>query len=93
MQINIDGLPLFKSSSSEFWPILCMLDQTEVKDPFVIGLCFGNGKPFSASSYLKPFVLECEKLQDEGLIFNGTHYHFRLSAIICDAPARAFVKM
>lgn len=37
LQLNVDGLPLFKSSSLQFWPILGML-QEHCKKPFVIAL-------------------------------------------------------
>ena len=36
LQINIDGLPLFKSSSAQFWPILGMLLQSSNNEPFAL---------------------------------------------------------
>ncbi|XP_076342244.1 uncharacterized protein LOC143242660 [Tachypleus tridentatus] len=42
LQINIDGLPLFKSSKLQFWPILGMLDHKGLKQPFLIGLFRGS---------------------------------------------------
>jgi hypothetical protein len=41
LQFNIDGLPLFKSSCTEFWPILCMVKQSSAK-PFLVGLYCGK---------------------------------------------------
>ena len=39
LQINIDGLPLFKSSNKQFWPILAILNGiSHSTGPFVIGL-------------------------------------------------------
>ncbi len=38
LQINIDGLPLFRSSSTQFWPVLGRLISPYVYKPFVIGL-------------------------------------------------------
>lgn len=38
IQINIDGLPSFKSASDQFWSILGMIANLEMKKPFVIGL-------------------------------------------------------
>ena len=29
LQINVDGVPLLKSTSEQFWPILCMIEGTE----------------------------------------------------------------
>ena len=51
LQINTDGLPLYKSSSAQFWPILGLIQNYSVfftktrSDPFVIGLYHGNSKP------------------------------------------------
>ncbi|KAG7459049.1 hypothetical protein MATL_G00227080 [Megalops atlanticus] len=44
LQLNVDGLPLFKSSSLQFWPILGLL-QGVVRKPVVIALFCGNSKP------------------------------------------------
>lgn len=69
-----------------------MLDQNVKKDSFIIGLFCGNQKPGSASDYLEAFVKESKKLQEEAFIYNEVHYNFKISSVICDAPARAFVK-
>ena len=90
MQVNIDGLPLFKSSNMQFWPILGKLDQ--VNDPFIIGLYCGSGKPVSASEYLEQFTHDVVKMQAEGITYNNKHFSFKISAVVCDSPARAFVK-
>ena len=38
LQINIDNLSLFKSSSKQFWPILGRIVESFLSEPFVIGL-------------------------------------------------------
>ena len=91
-QVNIDGLPLFKSSNSQFWPILGMLDNPPIKEPFIIGLLYGSKKPTSASDFLSCFAAEMKELQMNGLTYNGTLHRVSMSVAICDAPARAFVK-
>lgn len=40
LQINIYGVPLFKSSGSQFWPILVKIDAPIVSEPFVVGIFF-----------------------------------------------------
>jgi hypothetical protein len=50
IQLNIDGLPLFKSSSLQFWPILEILKGFNI-EPFVISLFCGHGKPSSLAEY------------------------------------------
>jgi len=41
LQFNFDGLPLFKSSSMELWPILCLITNISCT-PFVVGLYCGS---------------------------------------------------
>ena len=42
--------------------------------------------------YFLPFVDEMEGIAKNGIIINGKTFHVVLDAIICDAPARAFIK-
>lgn len=92
LQINIDGLPLFKSSQMQVWPILCCINQMLPKDPFVIGIFSGKSKPCSLDEYLEMFVDETILLQKNGLSIAGHLYNINIDSFICDAPARAFVK-
>ena len=57
--VNIDGLPLFKSGSTEVWPILGAINRGI---PFVISLWSGNGKPNSVDDFLKEFLSEYNAL-------------------------------
>lgn len=68
LQINIDGLPLFKSSATQFWPILGLVSMPFVTDPFVIGIYCGKEKPNNVNEYLSDFVKEMRMLQE------GSHY-------------------
>lgn len=62
LQINIDGLPLFKSSNMQLWPILGRLVKPSVSRPFVIGLYCGIQKPTNVQEYLEKLVLELQDL-------------------------------
>ena len=55
LQINIDGLSLFKKSSVQLWPILGKVSFE--KEPFVIGIFCGNSKPRDLEEYLADFVV------------------------------------
>jgi hypothetical protein len=44
LQINIDVLPLFKSSNMQLCPVLCLIKQPEVANPFVEGVFCGTSK-------------------------------------------------
>lgn len=86
LQINIDGIPLTKSSSQQFWPILGGI----LDDVFIIGIYFGEGKPSSVNEYLNEF-LKTFKLCADGVLINDQLFTVRISALVCDAPARAYV--
>ncbi|XP_012555203.2 uncharacterized protein LOC101239790 [Hydra vulgaris] len=92
LQINIDGLPLFNSSGVSVWPILCIIKNFSMKEPFVVGIYSGKEKPPSAAEFLEEFVEETKHLVDNGFLFNNKRYSVKIHSFICDAPARAFVK-
>ena len=92
LQINIDGLPLFKSSNKQLWPIQGMIENMPCKSPFIIGLYFGVTKPTDLSAFLNRFVSEMVDLERDGISFQDSHYSVSISAMICDAPARAYLK-
>ena len=56
LQINIDGLPLFKSTNIQFWPILGLLLSVPMKEPVVIGIFCGSKKPYPAEEFLQDFT-------------------------------------
>lgn len=48
LNFNIDGLPLFKSSNVQIWPILCSVERFQ---PFVVAVFCGNEKPNSVRDF------------------------------------------
>lgn len=86
--INIDGLPISKSSKSQVWPILGRFNI----NVFVIGIYWGNSKPNVVSDYFKPFVQETKELYENGITVNGQKILVTIRSFICDSPARAFIK-
>ncbi|KAL7392719.1 hypothetical protein ABVT39_000695 [Epinephelus coioides] len=66
LDINIDGVPLFKSNTKQFW--------------------------FSIFGFGQDFVQELVDLQEKGIDHEGMQFQVKISAFICDSPARAFVK-
>lgn len=57
------------------------------------GVYFGDQKPENAELYMQQFVDELNLiLQNGGLIINGFNLSLRIRCIICDSPARAFLK-
>lgn len=51
LQLNIGGLPLFKSTNDEFWPILGRMENVLDSRPFIIGLFYGESKLSSVNQY------------------------------------------
>lgn len=94
LNINMDGLPIFKSSKKEFWPILCNVFENPCFRPFVIGIYFGIGKPKNFNTYLEDFINEMEVLLRDGIYFqnSGRKFTIKIRCFICDSPARAYIK-
>lgn len=91
ININIDGLPISKSSGSQFWPILSAIVADFYTEPFVIGIYHGNAKPKNVDVFTKPFVEEAKPIRDNGFNINEIIIRIKLNAIICDAPAKSFI--
>lgn len=88
INFNIDGIPLSRSSSSCFWPILA---QTNIsKKILVVGVYHGYGQPRSFNDFLRTFVDELKELTAE-FEFKSKHIQIKIGAFICDTPARAHV--
>jgi len=93
IQFNVDGIPLAKSSSQQFWPILCCVSSIPNSRPFAVGIFFGKSKPTSSKEFLTSFVQETKKILEDGLELSssGKRFKVKIHSIICDAPARAFI--
>lgn len=87
--INIDGLPLAKSSQASLWTILC--SNTVNPLVYLVGAFFGYSKPTDSNAFLQPLVDDLINFINNGYIFAGKTIKIRLFALICDAPAKAFV--
>lgn len=89
LSINIDELPLFKSSSSSLYPILGSIPCS--KEIFVIGCYHGYHKPKNFNDFLKDFVNEVIDLITTGYNCQGKTYNIKIHKLICDVPAKATV--
>lgn len=77
LELNVDGLPIFKSSKKQFWPILGSFGSTV----FIIAIYFGTSKPCSIDSFFKDFISEVNNLSN-----------VRVVRFVCDGPAKSFIK-
>ena len=89
MVCNIDGLPLFKSSGTQLWPILAYFNTFDI---FIIAIHGGDPKPSPLSEFLEHFVNELSNLIQDGFDWNGKHFEVTKKCFLCDALARAFLK-
>ncbi|XP_043468096.1 uncharacterized protein LOC122502220 [Leptopilina heterotoma] len=94
LDINIDGAPLYKSSSKEFWPILCRIHYPDdnVYAPFPVAIYLGTGKPQDLDLFLDEFIDELNNYQKTGIVLGDKLYKIRIKSFILDTPARALVK-
>lgn len=91
--IHIDGIPIYKSSALEFWPILCkVLFDPDIYQPFVAVVYCGRSKPKSVDEFLIQFVIELNQLLNDGISIDGVFYQLKTHVFVCDRPARSYIK-
>ncbi|KAE8741661.1 hypothetical protein FOCC_FOCC012813 [Frankliniella occidentalis] len=90
IDVNGDGLPLFKRSKNKFWVLLGKLAHTK-NHPFIIAIFFGKNNP-TVKELCTNFRDEVLDLEENGYEVNYVPVEFRIRRYICDAPARAKLK-
>jgi hypothetical protein len=72
--ININELPISRSSKSLLWPILIsILNFKElINNVVTVGIYHGDKKPNSVEEFMNPFVLDLSNIINSGLDVNGT---------------------
>ena len=89
LDLNIDGLPLYHSSKVQLWPILCSIVGSNL-EPFAVSLYIGTKKP--DLKYFEHFTSEYLHLSSEEFFVKAQRHTLSIRCLVCDAPARAFVK-
>jgi len=88
--IGIDGLPLSKCSSSQFWPILAYI-QPHHKYVFPVGVYHGYEKPKDSNEFLQDLISEILELTENGITIDNIKKKIKIQVICCDAPAKSFI--
>lgn len=90
---NIDGLPLFKSSAGEVYPILfCVPTVSLIKNHvFPVGIYYGKQKPEDVTCLLNKFLDELIDILRSGVEYKGKHIAIKLLGFCCDAPAKSYI--
>ncbi|BHF59675.1 hypothetical protein SprV_0100263600 [Sparganum proliferum] len=89
IQLQIDGMKIFKGSSQGLWPILARVRHPVVGQPFIVGVFSGPGKPDPLDDFLGDCVGELKDLLASGLRIPHTQNSVKvvLDNVICDTPA------
>lgn len=91
--LNIDGVPLFKSSPISAWLILGRVINVPLSRVFPISVAIGPNKPNGRDlSFLDDTVDELKHLIETGLSRGTKLVQVELSFIVCDCPAKSLVK-
>ncbi len=90
LSLNIDGLPLFKSSNLSLWPVLCSINLTPA---CIFPLCLSTAasKP-KTTDFFSDTVQELAEQMQNGLTWKGKCLNIQIRCVTCDAPAKAMVK-
>lgn len=89
ININIDGLPLSKSSQQQFWPILGSI--LPYNNVFIIGIYYGNEKPADVNDFLQDFVNEAIEICENGNYFNNRNIQCRNTDMRCTSQIIYFM--
>ncbi|KAL0195358.1 hypothetical protein M9458_008930, partial [Cirrhinus mrigala] len=68
------------------WPILCSFHAFA---PFIVAL---KQNPSPVEDYLSDFLQELQQLKQDGIVYGDKTPQPTVKALICDAPAQAFLK-
>ncbi|CAI6367351.1 unnamed protein product [Macrosiphum euphorbiae] len=93
LQLGVDGLPLTKSTNSQFWPILCYISNFNNTKScvFLVGLYWGTEKPQDSNLYLSELVAELKGLCFDGIDLPVGKKKVYVEAICADAPAISYI--
>lgn len=91
--VGFDGLPLSRSSKSQFWPILAYNRNVNISkvNVFPIGIYHGDCKPHDSDDFILDFVNEAIDLTTNGLDIDNKHFKIIFDLFCCDVPAKSFI--
>lgn len=98
---NVDGVPIFKSSTNEVWPIRLLINELPPiisrQNVILGGLWFGKGKP-NMTSFMQAFVQHIIEVNEEGVQWTNSQTSENTRSLVlpiycsCDAIARCAVQ-
>ena len=91
ISLNVDGLPLFKSSGKNVWPVLCAIVNIKPIVVFPVVLTCGHSKP-NDLEFLEELINDLNDVLKNGIQDGERVLSVTIRCVVCDAPARALVK-
>ena len=91
ISLNVDGLPLFRSSGKNLWPVLCAIVNIKPVVVFPVVLTCGDSKPKDLE-FLDELIRDLNNILESGVQDGERVLSVTVRCIVCDAPARALVK-
>lgn len=91
ISLNVDGLPLFKSSRQSLWPVLCAIVNLQPVTVFPVALTYGISKPQNLE-FLEDLIRDLGHVLQHGLKDGDKTLAVSLRCVVCDAPAKALIK-
>ena len=79
MIVNVDGVPLWKSSCAQFWPILCRFHKLPL---FIVAIYYGNKKPSNVKDFVLDFFTEYRNLENDGVEFGGVNLSIEIFSFV-----------
>ena len=72
--IFVNGLPQYKSSRTQFWPILMQAHNVPHTPVVTVAIFCGESNPFFVKEFLQPFVDEVNRPYVTGLTIKSRTY-------------------
>ncbi|VDP77143.1 unnamed protein product [Schistosoma mattheei] len=94
LQLNYDGLSLFKISNQQPWPVLCRITSLLVSNVFIVGIYGSEVEPSDFKDMSAALITELHELLTVGINVDKFQVHLtvKLVAVICDALALSNVR-
>ena len=91
ISLNVDGLPLLKSSGENVWPVLYAIVNIKPIVVFPVVLTCGDSKP-NDLEFLEELINDLNDVLKSGIQDGERVLSVTIRCVVCDAPARALVK-
>lgn len=82
ISFNIDGIPLFKSSKLQLWPILGVIKNFSSVPPFAISVFCGKAKPKPLDRFLNDFIVELNQLLTHGFRCGQDYFFIEIHSLL-----------